>query len=531
MKQLEHYILKKHTRYISEEAKEELFRITPKCDKDSTNPERLFWVLERLKEYPKCKACDKTLSSFHWEPFLKVELRSEKNKDKKSGYRPFCGKKCAYNFEGLKSEKYRLTSIEKYGSEHPMQNSSVLDKIKNTNIEKYGEDWPMRWGSEKFKETLLKNHGVDNVRALPGVNLKTIDSIATKTTALLPIKIKELEKIFEVRCLSDIESLGRIYRWYDLEFEWEHICGRKYLSNINERGIKSCPKCSSGTSKKEQELFEIIECTGLQVLNRVKNIIAPLEIDIWAPTKKIGIEFDGTCWHSAKFVSKKKSMEKISKVEQTGSQLITVQEHLWVYDKEKVISRIKAILGFFDEKYFARKLTVTKIDNIESKKFLDLNHLQNSTKSKISFGLYNKDDLLAVMSFGKPRFNKNVDWELIRFATKQGVNVVGGASRLLSAFRSEYSGSIISYADRCWSQGKLYKTLNFSFIRNNEPSYIWVSGKFGIFSRFRTQKKKLSALFKNLNIPFEENFSEEKNMTMNKFLKVFDRGNSVWILE
>ncbi|MBR4315953.1 MAG: hypothetical protein IKP65_03150, partial [Alphaproteobacteria bacterium] len=59
---------------------------------------------------------------------------------------------------------------------------------------------------------------------------------------------------------------------------------------------------------------------------------------------------------------------------------------------------------------------------------------------------------------------KNYDYELIRFASKIGYQVIGGASKLLSYFRKQYKGSIISYADRRYSNGKLYEAIGFKLI-------------------------------------------------------------------
>ena len=45
-----------------------------------------------------------------------------------------------------------------------------------------------------------------------------------------------------------------------------------------------------------------------------------------------------------------------------------------------------------------------------------------------------KNQLVAVMTFGKPRFNKNYEYELIRYATKSGYHILGGAGKLLKYF-------------------------------------------------------------------------------------------------
>ena len=51
----------------------------------------------------------------------------------------------------------------------------------------------------------------------------------------------------------------------------------------------------------------------------------------------------------------------------------------------------------------------------------------------------------------KPRYNKNYEYELIRYAASK--HVIGGASKLLKYFERNYKPkSIITYADRRFSQ-------------------------------------------------------------------------------
>ena len=56
------------------------------------------------------------------------------------------------------------------------------------------------------------------------------------------------------------------------------------------------------------------------------------------------------------------------------------------------------------------------------------------------------------MTFGKTRFSKKYEWELLRFCSKLNYHVVGAAGKLLSYFEKTYQPkSLVSYADRRWS--------------------------------------------------------------------------------
>ncbi|MBR4316253.1 MAG: hypothetical protein IKP65_04695 [Alphaproteobacteria bacterium] len=91
--------------------------------------------------------------------------------------------------------------------------------------------------------------------------------------------------------------------------------------------------------------------------------------------------------------------------------------------------------------------------------------MQGKDNSSIKLGLFHENELVSVMTFGKPRFNKNYQYELIRFASKLGYQIIGGASKLLTCFINQYHPeSIISYADRRYSNGELYEAIGFELI-------------------------------------------------------------------
>lgn len=89
-------------------------------------------------------------------------------------------------------------------------------------------------------------------------------------------------------------------------------------------------------------------------------------------------------------------------------------------------------------KIFARncKLIDLGLDRKRVRAFLETNHQQKWARGNIKvYGLVHDGELVQIMSFGKPRFNKKFQWEIIREASKKDVQIVGGASRLFKHFR------------------------------------------------------------------------------------------------
>ena len=129
------------------------------------------------------------------------------------------------------------------------------------------------------------------------------------------------------------------------------------------------------------------------------------------------------------------------------------------------------------ERIYARSCKIYEINNEEKKKFLNENHIQGKDSSTIYYGLKHDDKIVAVMTFCKSRYNKNYDWELSRFACAKNLTVVGGFSKLLKYFRIKHSGTIISYADRCLSEGNVYSKNGFKLIKINAPGARYVNLK------------------------------------------------------
>ena len=135
----------------------------------------------------------------------------------------------------------------------------------------------------------------------------------------------------------------------------------------------------------------------------------------------------------------------------------------------------------------------------------------------------------SVMTFGKSRFNKNIEYELLRFCNLKYHNVRGAASKLLKAFeRTHKPYSLISYANRDWSQGNLYQKLGFVYSHTSEPNYIYTNLNRDIISRQQVQKHKLKDFLESRNQVFIENLSERDNMISNGYRIYYDTGNLVY---
>lgn len=290
---------------------------------------------------------------------------------------------------------------------------------------------------------------------------------------------------------------------------------------------QGCPKCNSVISKMELELYDFISQQGILVEQNNRKIIPPLELDIIIPDKKIAIEFNGNYWHS-ELGGKDKDyhLNKTKMCNSVNIQLLHFFESEWLYKKDIVKSLINSKLGT-SNRIYARNCKIVEVDT--SYKNLKLNewHLQGEDKSSVKLGLSFEGDIVSIMTFCKSRFTGKYEWELSRFASKLNTTIIGGASKLLNHFEKKYNPkNIVSYANKRYSNGNLYKQLNFIFKYDSPPNYFYSKGNMlELLTRQNFQKHKLKS---KLDI-FNPELSEWENMKNNGYNRIWDCGNGVWV--
>jgi len=320
-------------------------------------------------------------------------------------------------------------------------------------------------------------------------------------------------------------------------------CGsilEKYLHNGKWQDIY-CKGCygEAGISKEEKEIVKWLK--SIYNENIIENQKMPFELDIFLPKHILGIEYHGIFWHSFGKTNgignnyknetkyKYNHLKKLEKCNAANINLLqifsnewqnAVKQNIW---KSMILNRLK----LNQNKIFARKCIIKEIDNTTKNNFLNLNHLQGQDNSRIAAGLYFNDELVALSTFAKSRFNKKYEWELVRFCSKINTNVIGAASRLLKYFEKNYNPkSLISYADRRFSNGNTYRQLGFIHSHFSVPNYFYIKPTaFEIIPRMTAQKHRL---FKLLGDKFDQTHTEAENMFLAGYRRVWDCGHFVF---
>jgi len=286
-----------------------------------------------------------------------------------------------------------------------------------------------------------------------------------------------------------------------------------------------CPVCAENLSKIEEELREFVKSElDDTIITNDKQLLNKKELDVLSLKYNIAIEMNGLFCHSEEEGKDKNyHINKTKKCLDNNIRLFHIFEDEWRNKQEIWKSIIRYNFKKVPNKLYARKCEVRLVDNFTTKQFLIDNHLQGYSNCSISLGLYYNDQLVSILTFGKSRFDKNLEWELIRFANILNTSVVGGFHKLFKQFVKMYNpNSIVSYADKRYSIGNIYRSVGMKDIKNDAVNYYYFNKREGIrYSRHQFQKHKLKD-----KLPlFDESLSEGDNMKINGFHRIYDCGN------
>jgi len=165
--------------------------------------------------------------------------------------------------------------------------------------------------------------------------------------------------------------------------------------------------------------------------------------------------------------------------------IIHLHEDIWRNKNDIVTARILAKLNRLRNRWYARNTVAKRIPVTLAMKFLEEHHLWGSTRAKFNYGLYlkpkkqeeEKDTLVAVATFSPrrhvSRHHSNRMYrshELIRYCAKRDEVVLGGITKLLSAFcRDVAPDDIVTCIDRDFGAGEGWSSIGFERVQVMPP--------------------------------------------------------------
>ena len=430
------------------------------------------------------------------------------------------GVECSAQSEVVK-EKIKATNLKKYGVEYSFQAEEVRDKIKATSLERYGVDNPSK--SDVIKNRIVesnhKNLGVDYPMQSKDVMDKSRATSFEKYGTEYPNQSEIVKSKIDA---STLEHYG-VNRACKLdEFKQKIVDTNRERYGVDYTCLIYSGKLKGNDSSYNRSFAELLD---------INNITYEREflLQKYSYDFKVGntlIEIDPTATHNTYFspygdnrIDVNYHRDKTKLAKDNGYSVI----HIFEWDDiNKVMQLLKNRVTIY-----ARKCEVRMVSEVDTGNYLDTYHLQGTCRGqKIRLGLYYNNQLVSLMTFGKSRFNKNCEYELLRYCASH--NVVGGAEKLFKYFVDTYKpNSVVSYCDTSKFSGKVYDTLSFEFIKTNKPRKHWYSMK---ERRHITDGLLLSQGYDRL---FKESHgkgtSNEELILARGYLPVYDCGQSTYI--
>lgn len=434
-------------------------------------------------------------------------------------------------------KKYQITNnrkqkwIDKYGVDNPQKAEEIKRKTKKTLLDKYGVDCSLKIpeAKEKSIQTMLSKYGTLNVNSVESVRNKARQTC--KQRYGVPYYQSTEECKHKVNKTS-LERYGCIWPGQS-----EEVIQKRINTNIDRYGVPAAfmlpehqDKLVEGMrnskhsriSDMNREFRAKLQSLGVECELEFK--IENFWYDIVIPDRDIVIEIDPSITHSCyktiyNAVDKNYHKNKTEIAYKNGYRCI----HIFDWDdKDKILDMLVT-----PTRLFARSCTVDVISDSDAESFLNWNHIQGSVRNQtICLGLFDKEDeLISVMTFGSPRYTNKYQWELLRFASKRGYQIVGGASKLFNCFQTELDPeSVISYCNLSKFTGNIYTVLGFQHLRNNTPGKWWSkSGR--VISDALLRQRGYDQLF---HTNYGKGTSNEELMIKNWWLPVYDCGQAVY---
>lgn len=358
----------------------------PKCANESCDNVLHNFKVTRLKDVHKkfcCIHCAQTsveviskksnsLRSRSAEQKLATKLKTESTMQKKFGTKSFM--KSAYfkqktdtyikrnggktNVSQIEKVRYKViqSNLIKFGCSCNLASEEQKELKKRSCMKHFGAEHHMKSDSfkRKFFEKFAQQHdGIKCAFQLKDVLKKTDDwyfknrceSVLKNEHAKLLSNVSELEKL----------SSEKSY-WWECS-DCGHVFNAKIVS-LSDEFITCCPFCDfeksyqRNMSSVEAEIFKFLKekFPKLEILRNVRDVIAPKELDIYLPDKKVAIEFNGNFWHSVEFQERylpevnNAIFEKTLLCEEKFIHLIHVFEDEWAEKREEVEKLLADVL-------------------------------------------------------------------------------------------------------------------------------------------------------------------------------------------
>lgn len=444
----------------------------------------------------------------------------------------------------LIKDKIRKSNIDKYGVDNPSKNPDIVNKIRDIHTKRYGGYGILSSdeGKQIFKNTCLEKYGTENPNSLQEIKDKIKNASVEKYGTIHPMMSDVVkEKTFKTNILKygvkstllcpeikeRIKHTNTIKYGADIPSKNDDVVQKIIDTRISRYGTMSTFTASHNRGNtEEQKLTDWLNSLGFSFTqHRISD--TKKTVDCYDDNIKLAIEYNGLHWHHENSKTPRDRNYHINKMNdcmKDGVRLISIFSDEWIYRQTQVKSYIKSVLGKCSRRYHARKTKISIIDKKIANEFYESFHIQGgSVTNDISCGMYDGDELIGCMSFGRHHRKNEKQVVLTRLCYRDDCYVVGGASRMFKFLISHTNAEcVVSWSDNRWSVGNVYKSLGFVCDEILPPDYSYVCIK-----KPTKRISKQSQMKKKTNCP--PDVTEHEHALSNGLSRIWDCGKIRWI--
>lgn len=443
--------------------------------------------------------------------------------------------KKSYNLFGDEiTDKKRLTN-EKHTGEYTTTTTHNIRKGRNTIRQKYGVDSPFKIHSDTYQKA---KEG--SIEFFSDENNKNASIEKRTKTLLKPENIEKYNKNMIARFLKKYQITDTILSYKNSMYKCQCTHGHIYeihrniLNRRAAQNITTCIECMpllhNGTSLAETEIYNWLKPYFPDIQRNVYGLAKKYELDIYIPSLKFGIEYNGVYWHSDLYKEKDYHQKKLMAFKDEGINVYTIWEDLWILKQDIYKSMLLNKLHLNDKKnsIFARNTKFKEIyDQVQIKEFLQNNHLQGYSQYSNAFGLMYGDEIVSLITIGKRSITKgnNKDIEILRFCNRKDTHIQGSFGKLFSHIQKLHpSETFKSYHNLDYGYDSFYDKVGFQLSGTTIPNYYYII-KGERHHRYKFRKDRL------VKLGFDKSKTEFQIMDENfQFLRIYDNGNLIYTL-
>ena len=382
-------------------------------------------------------------------------------------------------------EKAKQTMIEKYGVDNPLKNEEIKEKVRKTNNERYGGNAPLcnEKIQNKVKQTCLERYGVDNIRKSPEFKKQIINKMSKTIQEKYGVPYYCLTKdciSHQGKIISKInQKFAKLLEENNISFKQEFVLEDKSFDfKVNDTLIEIDPTYTHNST------------IGPYINEK---LMPGKDIDYHLNKSLLANKYNFRCIH--------------------------------VFDNDdwnKIIYLLQP-----KTKIYARNCELREVSNKECNNFLNTYHLQNTCRGQnIRLGLYYNNILIQLMTFGKPRYNKNYEYELLRLCSHKDYIIIGGSEKIFKHFLMNNDVSnIISYCDNSKFSGDVYNTLGFTLKNITNPTGNWYKENEFILDSLLRQRG-FDQLF---GTHYGKGTSNQELMILHGWVQVYNCGQKIFV--